>query len=98
VSAADIWQLFSRTYLDSESPLRYLEHHLFEHGSAQGIRLSVEIDGQLHLLVGEGNGPIDATVHACAESAAGVQVRSYEERSMADKRTAATPAPAPSSN
>jgi 2-isopropylmalate synthase len=85
VSAADIWQLFSRTYLERESPLRYLEHHLFEHGSAQGIRLSVEIDGQLHLLVGEGNGPIDATVHALRGVGCGLQVRGYEERSLADK-------------
>jgi 2-isopropylmalate synthase len=85
VSAAEIWQLFSRTYLERESPLRYLEHHLFEHGSAQGIRLSVEIDGQIHLLVGEGNGPIDATVHALRGVGCGLQVRSYEERSLADK-------------
>ncbi|MEF8700019.1 MAG: 2-isopropylmalate synthase [Candidatus Accumulibacter sp. UW26] len=85
VSAAEIWQLFSRTYLERESPLRYLEHHLFEHGSAQGIRLSVEIDGQIHLLVGEGNGPIDATVHALRGVGCGLQVRSYEERSLTDK-------------
>jgi 2-isopropylmalate synthase len=65
-----------RTYLGSEHPVRYVEHHLFEHGSAQGIRLSVEIDGRVHLLAGEGNGPIDAAVHACAAQAwrAGAQL------------------------
>jgi 2-isopropylmalate synthase len=50
MSAAEIWQLFARTYLDNDQPVRYVEHHLFEHGSAQGIRLSVEIDGRVHLL------------------------------------------------
>ncbi|THF62955.1 2-isopropylmalate synthase [Pseudothauera nasutitermitis] len=83
MSAADIWALFSATYLDSAEPLRYVEHHLFEHGAAQGIRLVVEIGGTRHLLVGEGNGPIDATVHALQSAGIHVTVRSYEERSLA---------------
>ncbi|ATE62121.1 2-isopropylmalate synthase [Thauera sinica] len=83
MSAADIWRLFSRTYLESAAPVRYVEHHLFEHGEAQGIRLVVEINGMRHLLVGEGNGPIDATAHALRTAGIHVQVRSYEERSIA---------------
>jgi len=82
VSAADIWQLFSRTYLETETPVRYLEHHLFEHGQAQGIRLRVEFGGVTHLLKGEGNGPIDAAVHALQSIGMHIQVRSYEERSI----------------
>jgi 2-isopropylmalate synthase len=82
MTAADIWQLFSRTYLDTTTPVKYVEHHLFEHGNAQGIRLTVEVDGTTHLLTGEGNGPIDAAVHALRSVSAGLQVRSYEERSM----------------
>jgi 2-isopropylmalate synthase len=82
MSAAAIWDLFSRTYLDSVAPVRYVEHHLFEHGAAQGIRLVVEIGGTRHLLVGEGNGPIDAAVHALRSAGIDVQVRSFEERSI----------------
>ncbi|MBS1190808.1 MAG: 2-isopropylmalate synthase [Rhodocyclaceae bacterium] len=82
VSAADIWQLFSATYLEPAAPVRYREHHLFEHGKAQGIRLSIDIDGTPHLLTGEGNGPIDAAIHALRGAGIQVQVRSYEERSM----------------
>ena len=82
ISAAEIWQLFSATYLDSVVPVRYREHHLFERGATQGIRLKVEIQGVTHLLVGEGNGPIDAAVHALQSAGIGVQVRSYEERAM----------------
>ena len=82
VSAADIWALFSATYLDAEAPVRYRDHHLFEHGSAQGIRLNVDINGTPHLLTGEGNGPIDAAVHALQGAGIDIQVRSYEERSM----------------
>jgi 2-isopropylmalate synthase len=82
MSAADIWALFSRTYLDAATPVRYVEHHLFEHGKAQGIRLAVEVNGVAHLLSGEGNGPIDAAVHALRGIDIDVQVRSYEERAM----------------
>ncbi len=83
VSADGIWAMFARTYLDADTPVRYREHHLFEHGSAQGIRLAVDIGGTPHLLTGEGNGPIDAAVHALQTAGISVQVRSYEERSMA---------------
>ncbi|MDO9004967.1 MAG: 2-isopropylmalate synthase [Aquabacterium sp.] len=82
ISAAEIWRLFAATYFDTAEPVHYREHHLFEHGAAQGIRLNVEINGTSHLLAGEGNGPIDAAVHALQSAGFGVQVRSYEERSM----------------
>ena len=82
VSAADIWTLFAQTYLDLGAPVRYRTHHLYEHGAAQGIRIEVDIDGTPHLLSGEGNGPIDAAVHALRQAGIGVEVRSYEERSM----------------
>jgi len=82
VSADDIWAIFSRTYLENAAPVRYREHHLYEHGTAQGIRLSVDIDGTPHILTGEGNGPINAAVHALQSAGITLQVRSYEERSM----------------
>jgi len=87
VSAADIWGLFSRTYLDgaqgtameSASALSYVEHHLYEQGNAQGIRLTVVKDGVASVLEGVGNGPVDAALHALNLP---VEVRAYEERSM----------------
>jgi 2-isopropylmalate synthase len=82
MEAADIWALFAKTYLETGDPVRYLEHHLFEDGKAQGIRLTVEMDGRTQTLTGEGNGPIDAAVHALSTLGITVQVRSYEERSM----------------
>ncbi|HTY02721.1 MAG TPA: 2-isopropylmalate synthase [Rhodocyclaceae bacterium] len=88
MSAADIWHLFSSTYLDTGTPLRYVEHHLFEQGKAQGIRLTVESGGATHLLTGEGNGPIDAAAHALRTLGISIQVRSYEERSMGSSHEA----------
>ena len=48
----------------------------------QGIRLIVDIDGITHVLSGEGNGPINAAVHALQSAGINIQVRSHEERSM----------------
>jgi 2-isopropylmalate synthase len=88
MSAADIWALFSQTYLETDRTLRYVEHHLFERDGAQGIRLSVEMNGMSHLLTGEGNGPIDAAVHAMRGIGVDLQVRGYEERAMASSAEA----------
>ncbi|MEI7611464.1 MAG: 2-isopropylmalate synthase [Betaproteobacteria bacterium] len=82
MEASDIWTLFAATYLDTPDPVRYVEHHLFEDGKAQGIRLTVDFAGKRHTLIGEGNGPIDAAVHALSSLDIILQVRSYEERSM----------------
>lgn len=82
MTAAALWQLFSANYLDVHAPLSYVEHHLFEAGDAQGVRLSVEIAGTPRLLTGKGNGPIDAAVQALQSAGMAVLVRSYEERSL----------------
>ncbi|WP_169262599.1 2-isopropylmalate synthase [Aromatoleum diolicum] len=82
VTAADIWRLFSETYLTNDKSARYVEHHLFEHGDAQGIRLTLDVNGEAQTLVAEGNGPIDAAVRALHNLGIDLQVRSYEERSF----------------
>ena len=92
VSAADIWKLFSDTYLETVTPVRYVEHHLFESGTdsskSQGIKLVVEHNGIKHVLNGEGNGPIDAAAHALQQIGVSLKVRSYEERSMSSSNDA----------
>ena len=82
MEAADIWALFSRTYLEAAKSLHYVEHHLFEEGKTQGIHLTVSQNGKAHTLTGQGNGPIDAAICALSQLGIVLQVRSYEERSM----------------
>ncbi|WP_202635188.1 2-isopropylmalate synthase [Rugosibacter aromaticivorans] len=82
VSAADVWRLFAATYLDAEAPVHLIEHHLFEQGSAQGVRLTISFHGQRQVISGEGNGPIDAAVNALRSIGINIQVRSFEERSV----------------
>ena len=86
MSAEAIWRLFSRIYLEPCSPVRYVGHHLREEGNAQGIELTVEVDGQRQVLNGSGNGPIDAAVHALRGAGFNVRVRSFEEQSVSASR------------
>ncbi len=82
MSAADIWALFQQTYLADDKPVRYVEHHLFEQDAAQGISLTVEVDGIQRTLTGTGNGPIDAAIHALNSVTSDLQIRSFEERAI----------------
>ena len=82
VNAQDIWQLFKHSYLNQQQPIIYQEHHLFEHGKQQGVRLVLAIDGTSHILTGLGNGPIEASVKALQQAGMDIQVRSYEEHSL----------------
>jgi 2-isopropylmalate synthase len=79
VTAQQLWGMFNAEYAEAAEPLRYVTHHLNEHGSEQGIRLELEIDGRPVSLRGEGNGPIDAAVRALHLPLA---VQSYEERAL----------------
>jgi 2-isopropylmalate synthase len=79
VVAADIWALFSKEYFAAREPVIYVDHHLFEHGRAQGMHLTVKLFGREVTLDGEGNGPIDALLHALRVQA---KLHSYEERAM----------------
>jgi 2-isopropylmalate synthase len=88
MTAPDLWRLFDTTYLHApHAVVRYVEHHLFEHPAStgkahvQGIRLGLNVNGQSILVSGEGNGPIDAAVHALQSIGIHVQVRSFEQRS-----------------
>ena len=89
VTAEELWQIFNTQYVQAGEPLRYVEHHLFEHGPAQGVKLTVAMGERRFTLSGEGNGPIDAVIHALRVP---VQVLAYEERSLgqgADARAVA---------
>ncbi|WP_374189354.1 2-isopropylmalate synthase [Methylovorus glucosotrophus] len=79
VSAEGIWQLFEAEYLFAREPLQYVGHELTEHAGQQHIRLTVRLHGETVVREGEGNGPIDALVHALGYP---VNILDYEERAM----------------
>ncbi|MFT3813117.1 MAG: 2-isopropylmalate synthase [Acidovorax sp.] len=76
-----LWNLFQATYLQAPQGvaggIAYHAHRLADDG--QGIEIDVTIDGARHILQGQGNGPIDATVDALGLPLA---VHGYEERAI----------------
>ncbi|OIQ75524.1 2-isopropylmalate synthase [mine drainage metagenome] len=89
VTAQQLWQMFNAEYVQMREPLHLHSYHLTDHGSKQGVRLEVEVHGHRISLSGEGNGPIDAAIHALRLP---VSIHSYEERALglgADARASA---------
>ena len=79
-------QRYKATFLGSGALVGQFDPAWLDQTDAQGIRLTVDINGQTHILVGEGNGPIHAAVHAFESAGIAIEVRSYEERSMTGNR------------
>ena len=90
LSSADIWRIFSDTYVTPPAKvgagLAYRGHHLAEQDGGQTIALTVAVDGQERVLTGHGNGPIHAAVQALASAGIAVEVHGYEERAMGGAR------------
>ena len=82
LEAADIWQIFSQTYLSLSEPIAYVKHSLPEANGMQPIVLTLRYRGEEKRIEAEGNGPIDAALHALRIFGVDLQVRNYEERSM----------------
>jgi 2-isopropylmalate synthase len=64
VTSAEIWRAFKAEYIDQVSPLAILEHSEHSAGESGELRATVSDAGTEHAIFGEGNGPIDAFVHA----------------------------------
>lgn len=77
VDATDLWSIFHREY--STGSYEYQSHQLASHDGSEQLQLRVRCDGQLAILHGEGNGPLDALTHALA---LGFDILSFEQHSM----------------
>ncbi|HEX7936875.1 MAG TPA: 2-isopropylmalate synthase [Paraburkholderia sp.] len=89
VTSSQIWELFQQEYVQNTAPVHYIGHNLSEQDGRERIRLTVEIHGVRRVLNGEGNGPLDALMHAMNVP---VRIQHYEERALtqgADARAVA---------
>lgn len=77
LSAEEIWQLFTKTYLVQEfdSAIYYVGHS-FNNGD---LILDVNVNNELKRLVGKGNGLLEAVVAALNQP---IEIISYEEKSI----------------
>ena len=85
VSPTIIWDTFSTEYLPTESRVRLHSHEL-KSDSASGttsITAQLIVGDEHHTVVGSGNGPIDAFVHAVREGLkTDIDVVDYAEHAM----------------
>jgi len=81
-TADDIWNVFSREYLEAHAPYQYVSHHLAEDSTRpEEVEVGAEItvDGERRRVAGKGNGPIDAFVRGLD---ADVKIMDYHEHSI----------------
>jgi 2-isopropylmalate synthase len=85
VSPTVIWDVFNNEYLQEEPTVKLSSHEL-KSDSASGttnVTAQIVIGGELRTIVGEGNGPIDAFVHAVRSGlGAQIDVVDYAEHAM----------------
>jgi len=78
IAGTRIWELFTRTYLQHDAPLR-LVSFTSATGDADRLEAAVEWQGERRTIRGEGNGPIAAFVHALSSLDLDVRVLDYAE-------------------
>jgi 2-isopropylmalate synthase len=81
LTSQELWDLFSREYLIPRAPYVYRSHQLAastDGADTERLTLQVENEGRLQTWLGQGSGPIDATVNAVGLP---FDVLSYEEHS-----------------
>jgi 2-isopropylmalate synthase len=78
IPPARIWELFRTTYLDQGQRLQ-LHGYAIDSDEVDRIRAKVTVDGVDREVVGEGNGPIAALVHALAAVDIDARVLDYHE-------------------
>ncbi len=85
VSPTVIWDVFNNEYLQ-EQPSVKLSSHELKSDSVSGttnVTAQIIINGELRTIVGEGNGPIDAFVHAVQDGlGTHIDVVDYAEHAM----------------
>ncbi|VWB35131.1 2-isopropylmalate synthase [Burkholderia lata] len=79
VTSAQIWSLFQQEYVEGDAPLRYVGHELTERDGRETIVLTADVHGERRVLRGEGNGPLDALMHALRTP---LRIQHYEERAL----------------
>ena len=83
IASAEIWRAFKSEYLDQQAPLSIREHSEHSAGDTGELRATVSDGASEYAIFGEGNGPIDAFVHALNKQFdLGVRILDYDEHAV----------------
>jgi 2-isopropylmalate synthase len=83
IEPAKIWETFCAEYLERDDPYQLVSFE--SHTSADGHdqqQVHLVVRGEERPFVGEGNGPVDAFVHALKEAGADIRVLDYREHAL----------------
>ena len=93
VTPTQVWAAFEREYLPELPGMELISHEMVTHAGLTKLTAEVRVDGEVHSLRGEGNGPIAALVHALQRSLSlPIEVLDYAEHAVsagADARAVA---------
>ncbi len=86
MSSKEIAAKFVETFISPPAVLRYKSHKPLERDDDQELELyqfELQYEGQDHVVQGEGNGPLDAFVHAItAEFGLAYDIKDYQEHAL----------------
>jgi len=83
VNSKTMWNAFSAEYLELQTPLRLLRHHVTDNGDGNyEIAATVEVEGDEHQLTGRGNGPIAAFFDALSTVGFDLRLLDYTEHTL----------------
>ncbi len=82
VSSDELWQIFSREYLDRTSPLQLIDSTSTSSAGRHEISADVVWRGVPATVTGEGNGPLSAFVDALTSLGIVVKVLDYSEHAL----------------
>lgn len=89
MSAAQIYQLLQKQYLEATSPYELVSHRLQEENGLSRVDIQVKFEEQMQHWHGEGKGPLEALVNALP---LGMEIMDYNEHAIGsgtDARAAA---------
>jgi 2-isopropylmalate synthase len=90
ITSAEIWRAFKAEYIDQVSPLAILEHSEHSAGENGHLRATLRNGVAEHAIFGEGNGPIDAFVHALNKHFdLAIRILDYDEHAVGSGADAA---------
>src|SRR6266852_6441378 len=83
-SAADIWRLFGKTYLDPAAAVALIDYQMLPDAKAgRHLRATIRRDGKEEMIEGRGNGPIDAFIDALrVQCGIDLAVTAYREHAV----------------
>jgi len=83
ISPADIWMNFEQEYLPETSRYQLISHEMTTNDKGATVTAQLTVDGEHKTVVGSGNGPIAAFVHALqSDLDVDVEVTDYAEHAV----------------